>query len=318
MPNLSPSFPSSRQAAHLANAPEKGACDLAGSSAGGRDHAEGGGASREAAGLVLFKTTSAQQPETTSSHRENGVRFISFGVQERRLQRLKRLKSAVWLSGQLHRASAAGFRPDQAWFVTLTYARAGEWRPNHIRAAVDAFRSWCKRRGVECRYTWVAELTGSGRVHYHLICWLPVGVRMTFWDRPRRVKGKRTEPFWPHGSSNTQKAKAGVSYLMKYLSKMGEHHEFPEGLRLYGVGGLTAQARGIRQWQNFPQWVKNDHGVGGVKRIGRSFVDMETGEVLAAMFRRRFVPGGVELEQLRDMPEKVYDHGPWSQWPRID
>lgn len=297
---------------------EWGACAPAGRPEGGRSHAEGGDASREAAGLVLLKTTSAQQTQTTSCHRENEPKFISFGVQERRLQRLKRLKSGVWLSGQLHRVARDGFRPDQAWFVTLTYARPGEWQPNHIRAAVDAFRSWCKRRGVECRYTWVAELTNTGRVHYHLICWLPQGVRMTFWDKPRRVKGKRTEPFWPHGMSNTQQAKAGVSYLMKYLSKMNEEHRFPEGLRLYGVGGLTKDARAIRQWQNLPQWVKHDHGVGGVKRVGRQFVDMETGEVLAAMWRRRFVPGGVELHQLRDMPEKVYDHGPWSNWPRID
>jgi hypothetical protein len=141
---------------------------------------------------------------------------------------------------------------------------------------------------------------------------------MTFWDKPRRVKGKRTEPFWPHGMSNTQQCKAGVSYLMKYLSKMGEEHRFPDGLRLYGVGGLSKDARSIRQWQNLPAWVKRDHGVGGVKRVHGRLVDMETGELLAAMYRRAFVPGGIELYQLRDMPEKVYDHGPWSSWPRID
>lgn len=318
VPSLSPSFPSSRASGQPESWASERACASADLLPGGRDHAEGGGASREAAGLVILKTTSAQQPQTTSCHRENDPKFISFGVLERRAQRLKKLRSTVWTSGQLHRMSRPGFRPDVPWFVTLTYAKPDEWRPNHIRAAVDAFRSWCKRRGIPCRYTWVAELTKTGRVHYHLICWLPQGVRMTFWDKPRRVKGKRTEPFWPHGMSNTQACKAGVSYLMKYLSKMGELHAFPEGMRLYGVGGLDQDARSIRQWQNLPQWVKNDHGVGGVKRFGRQFVDMETGEVLAAMFRRRFVSGGVELIQLRDMPEKLYDHGPWCAWPRIE
>lgn len=298
--------------------PEWGACAPAGRPEGGRSHAEGGDASREAAGLVLFKTTSRQPPTKSGLHREDPCAFINTGIAERRLKRLKRLKSGVWLSGQLHRVDRDGFRPAVPWFVTLTYARAGEWQPNHIRAAVDAFRRWCKRRGVECRYTWVGELTGSGRVHYHLVCWLPQGVRMTFWDKPRRVRGKRTEPFWPHGMSNTQQCKAGVSYLMKYLSKMGEEHRFPDGLRLYGVGGLSKDARAIRQWQNLPAWVKHDHGVGGVKRVRGGFVDMETGELLAAMYRRAFVPGGIELYQLRDMPEKVYDHGPWSNWPRID
>jgi hypothetical protein len=112
--------------------------------------------------------------------------------------------------------------------------------------------------------------------------------------------------------TNTQLLAHGVAYLMKYLSKMGEFHEFPEGLRLYGMGGLSPQAKLIRQWQNLPLWVKCDHGVGDVKRAGRCWVDQSTGEILPDMWRRRFVPGGVELFQLRPMPEKLFDHGPYS------
>lgn len=269
-----------------------------------------------AAGLVLFKTSPTQQPEQPCFHSENGPVIISFDKPAQKLKRLKRLKAGVYLSGQLHNLPRDGFRPDQAHFVTLTYAVDGAWRPDHISEATDAYRRWCKRRGYECRYTWVAELTGRGRVHYHLIAWLPHGKKMTFWDKPRRVKGKTTKPFWPHGMTNGQVAKHGVAYLMKYLSKMGELHEFPEGLRLYGVGGLTPEARQIRTWQNYPQWVKNDHGVGDVVRAGRVFIDLCTGEILPAMYSRHFVPGGVQINQLRDMPEKVYDHGAWCSWPR--
>lgn len=287
-----------------------------GGAAGFRLPAAGGQASREAAGLVLFKTSPGQTSATSPLQRQNDRIIIGFDKPTRKLKRLKRLKSSVWLAGQLQKLPRDGFRPDQAHFVTLTYRDDDAWCPNHIAEATDRFRAWCKRRGVECRYTWVTELTKRGRVHYHLIAWLPVGVRMTFWDKPRKVKGKKTVPFWTHGMSNTQTAKHGVAYLMKYLSKMGEFHEFPDGLRLHGTGGLTKEGRAIRTWQNLPQWVKNDHGVGDIKRTQFGYTDMTTGEILPPMWKSRKCPGGVEITRLRDMTEKIYDHGPYSTYPR--
>lgn len=220
------------------------------------------------------------------------------------------------MGGTLHCLPRDGFRPEQPWFVTLTYRADNQWHANHIAEAMDRYRAWCGRRGVACRYVWVAELTTRGRVHYHLIAWLPHGVRMTFWDRPRRVKGKRTVAFWTHGTSRTEKAKYGVSYLMKYLSKMGELHEFPEGLRLYGMGGLTREQRQIRSWSNLPGWVKRTHGVGEVRRISGALVHVSTGEILPPMYRRQLVPGGLVLHELRQLPPKLYDHGPFSTYPR--
>jgi hypothetical protein len=116
--------------------------------------------------------------------------------------------------------------------------------------------------------------------------------------------------------TNTQPAKAGVGYLMKYLSKLGELTVFPDGLRLYGMGGLTPEGRQIRQWQNLPQWVKNTYGVGDIARAGASFVVQATGELLEPMFRCRVIPGGIEVLQLREMPPKLYDHGAYCTFPR--
>ena len=278
--------------------------------------AAGGPGSAEGAGLVLFKTSPDQTGSTPGLSGENGVSSISFDPVARKVKRLKRLKSGVWMAGQLHCLPKNGRRPDQPWFVTLTYRQDNQWHPNHIAEAMDRYRAWCGRRGVPCRYIWVAELTKTGRVHYHLIAWLPVGTRMTFWDKPRKVKGKKTVAFWTHGMTNTQQAKHGVSYLMKYLSKMGEFHEFPDGLRLYGVGGLSREDRSIRAWSNLPHWVKCTHGVGDVRRLRGALVDMNTGELLPPMYRRQFVPGGVMLYRLRAPPEQVFDHGPWSVYPR--
>jgi hypothetical protein len=111
--------------------------------------------------------------------------------------------------------------------------------------------------------------------------------------------------------TNRQKAKNGVGYLMKYLSKMGDLHEFPEGLRLHGSGGLEQYAKQIRTWYNLPEWVKREYGVGEVKRRGGRLVVMDSGEILEPMFSRQFVPGGMVCKALRDVPERRHD-GPYS------
>jgi hypothetical protein len=113
--------------------------------------------------------------------------------------------------------------------------------------------------------------------------------------------------------TNTQVAKSGVGYLMKYLSKLGELTVFPPRLRLYGCGGLTAQARGVRCWYNLPEWAKRGHGVGELKRQGSRLVVLETGEILPPMYAVKGVPGGMVLTLLRPMPERWHD-GAYSTW----
>lgn len=242
----------------------------------------------EGAGLVPYKTT------------RRAVIDLSPNLCADR--RIKRLKKAVWSSGHLHGLAEKGHRPAQCWFVTLTYRPGVEWSSKHCTKALDGFRNWCASKGVPCRYTWVAEMQGRGAVHYHLLAWLPVGQRMPHWDREtRKIKGMRSA-FWPHGMSNTQPALAGVGYLMKYLSKLGEFHRFPKGLRLYGIGGLDEQGRGVRSWLNLPAWAKPFYGVGDLFRVAGRLVVCATGEVLEAAFRVRIVPGGLEVCPVRELP----------------
>ena len=170
-----------------------------------------------------------------------------------------------------------------AHLVTLTYVGVEDWRADHISQALEQYRRWCRRKGVQCCYLWVAELQKRGAVHYHLMAWLPVGVRMPHWDRPTTAAGRVVRPFWPHGMSNTEQAIAGVGYLMKYLSKGDDKTVFPPHLRLYGVGGLTPQARAVRAWYNLPEWAKREHGVGELRRIGSRLVVADTGELDCAV-----------------------------------
>jgi hypothetical protein len=256
------------------------------------------------AGLVPFKTSLESL--------DLCINIAPSAVAERRV---KRLKKSVWASGHLHGMAQNGFRAAKPWFVTLTYASANGWIPKHVSDAVQAFRKWCMARDYPCRYTWVAEIqpkrlerTGESVVHYHLLAWLPVGVNMPHWDRPTRTpSGRHRAAFWPHGMSNTEIAKSGVGYLMKYLSKLGELTRFPKGLRLYGIGGLCDQGRAVRSWLNLPEWVKSLHGVGEVFRAGAALVVRATGEILEPAYSVRLIPSGLILTKLRELPARWFD-----------
>nr|CRY96668.1 hypothetical protein [uncultured prokaryote] len=189
-----------------------------------------------------------------------------------------------------------------------------DWSADHISHATEQYRRHCARLGVPCRYLWVAELQKRGAVHYHLLAWLPKGIRMPHWDQSFTAPSGRTvRPFWSHGMTNTEVARSGVGYLMKYLSKLGDETVFPPHLRLYGVGGLAPDARTVRTWYNLPEWAKRDHGVGDLKRMGARLIVVETGEILPPMYKRSFSPGAIILTPLRPMPERWHD-GAYSTW----
>lgn len=265
-------------------------------------------------------------PSKTSLEGSSLILFAPSIVAERRVAKLKR---SVWASGHLHGIADQGFRPPVCWFVTLTYADAHGWRPDHMSEALQRFRKWCMRVGVRCRYTWVAEIQdgshradgiGRGAVHYHLLAWLPAGVQMPSWARK---PDRKREKFWPHGRSETEPAKAGVGYLMKYLSKLGEFHRFPKGLRLYGIGGLSDQGRAVRCWHNLPQWAKLGYGVGDLCRKAGRLVVRDSGEILTSPFDVRRVPAGLVLRLARAISKRFSDSqvapgtypGAYSSWP---
>lgn len=276
---------------------------------------EGCRAGAEGPGLVSSKTSPLQNKSISPPQRENGQFQISFSKEKVALRRVKRMKRGIWAAGHLHGMADVGHRPPVAHFVTLTYVGVDDWRADHISAATEQFRRHCARLGVPCRYIWVAELQKRGAVHYHLLCWLPKGVRMPHWDKSfTSPSGRSAGPFWSHGMTNTQVAKSGVGYLMKYLSKLGELTVFPPHLRLSGCGGLTAQARGVRLWYNLPEWAKREYGVGDLRREGSRLIVLETGEILEPMYSSRLIPGGLILTPLRPIPERWHD-GAYSTWP---
>ena len=265
---------------------------------GGLLRGDGGGAS-PSPGLVSSKTSPLQIPIDPASTAR---------------KRIKRLRRSVWAAGHLHGLSTRGHRPPVAHMATLTYVGVHDWRADHISQATEQYRRWCARSKVACRYIWVAELQKRGAVHYHLIAWLPKGVPMPHWDTPISLQsGRLMKPMWSHGMTNTEQCRTGVGYLMKYLSKLGPETIFPPHLRLYGVGGLTPEARSIRSWYNLPEWAKREHGVGDLQRLGSRLIVCDTGEILPPMYSRSFKDGSLLLFPLRDMPPRWHD-GAYSTW----
>lgn len=280
--------------------------------------------SAEGAGFIPLQTSRIENKSNPSLERGKDYFDITFSKPERTEKRVKRLKRSVWASGHLHGLADLGFRAPVCWFVTLTYAEANAWRADHISAATAGFRRWCKRKRIPCRYTWVAEIqprrlirTGEAVVHYHLMAWLPRGVQMPFWDKETTAGARTVSAFWPHGMSQTEKAKSGVGYLMKYLSKLGEFTIFPDHLRLYGIGGLNVEARAVRAWYNLPEWAKNLYGVGDLKRAKKAFLDLETGELIPSLYKCQVIPGGIRLHLQREYPERPPDQvGAYSTFPQ--
>lgn len=114
---------------------------------------------------------------------------------------------------------------------------------------MDHVRKWCGRKGIACRYVWVAELQKRGVIHYHVALWVPRGFVLPKPDK---------QGWWPHGMTRIEVARAAVPYLLKYLSKgMGDTiGSFPKGSRIYGVGGLEHALRRARRWLGLPAFVQ--------------------------------------------------------------
>ena len=157
--------------------------------------------------------------------------------------------------------------PYRVAMITLTYARDGMWEPGHIVGLIKNYREWFRRNAKQCaipelHYVWVMEMTEIGRPHYHIVMWMPEGVKPPLPD---------DQGWWPHGSTEAIFAHSPVGYLAKYASKQesksGRH--MPKGARLWGYGGLKMVERGPVAFALAPTWVKRlvHHESHPVKRV---------------------------------------------------
>ena len=234
------------------------------------DAAPGG----EAAGLVSSKT--------------NGTSESSLILVDREKTRLKRLRCSVLTAARLHVQQKAKWR---VAMYTLTYAPEHDWAPNQISDLIRHIRQWLKRRGVAMRHVWVQEFTKKGRPHYHLLVWLPFGLRVPFLDE---------RGWWPYGMTKMEWAKCAVGYIAKYASKADSLHRPARGARIHGNGGVTDEALLEQRWWRLPSWLRESVGPSDrVRRAavgtGGGFVHPDTGEVYRSPWGVLFIGGKIYI-----------------------
>ena len=208
--------------------------------------------------------------------------------------RAQRLRKSVITGARLHdqEAKTGGFRG--AWyFLTLTYRDGSNSGPRDVSELLKRMRGHFNRaksrtgRWIDqsFRYVWVGELTLKLRPHYHVMVWVPKG--MFFGKVDQRG-------WWPHGSTQIEKARNCVGYLAKYASKFTSliANAFPKGFRTHGVGGLGDESKRELRWWKAPSEARAALGeLADIRKIKGGYFDRLTGEMWPSPWKVTFLFG---------------------------
>lgn len=220
--------------------------------------------------------------------REPGFDWLRTGGVESRMRRMRGGvgHGARVLQGECDADSRKlGRSAYRLMFLTLTYARVGDWQPRHISGFMKCVDIWLRRKGMGgIRCVWVAELQDRGAVHYHVALWLPRRAYVPQADR---------RGWWQWGSTQTARAVAPIRYLQKYVSKTGQKGaEFPRGMRLFGVRGMSKEGAANSRFWRAPEYVRFALLPGSdPRKVKGGWCDRVDGEFVASPWRVHFVPG---------------------------
>jgi hypothetical protein len=148
--------------------------------------------------------------------------------------------------------------------VTPTYRPGVTYDPRQISRTLNALKMWAAREGHFVYWVWRMEFgEQTGRLHYHVMIWLPEGAYMPRWDEAG---------WWPHGMTKTEVARSPVGYMAKYASKqarfVGETTFNTKGARWWGAR-LPPDVRFLVRLRLAPLWVQDKwEQIGGVLKRG--------------------------------------------------
>lgn len=250
-------------------------------------------------GLVSY-STSADGPSLEGSRQFAKRRLGATVVHEidRKKSRLRRMKQGVLTAARLtdEQLRRGSFR-FHALMVTLTYAPGTTTHGKQISAFLAAVRHWLKGHGKKLHYVWTAEMQANGRVHYHVVIWMPSGLTLPKPDK----KG-----WWPHGMSNVITCKTGVGYIAKYASKGETGPEFPRGVRIHGRGGLDLDSARQARWFRAPVEAREFFGeAADIRTVKGGRVDKNSGLFWASPWRLILVWGVPHMFRIEQPTEGV-------------
>ncbi len=239
-------------------------------------------AGREAAGLGLVHSS-------TSDMR---LGRVSIELDPNRIRAMRCRKSII-TGARLHDQEAKKTTRGAWYMLTTTYADDGCSSPRDISELLKRIRGFFDRavrskyrfNRPRFRYLWVGELTARLRPHYHVLIFIPRGIFIPKADR---------QGWWPHGSTNIQKARNAVGYLAKYASKFTEITcgAFPKGFRTHAVGGLGDEAKRELRWWKAPTDAREALGTDAdIRKVQGGYADKLTGDFWPSPWRVFFDKG---------------------------
>ena len=173
--------------------------------------------------------------------------------------------------------------------ITLTYKTNGKFGSKHISVFLDSIRRALKRKGYSLPYVWTLE--SEGRLHYHLMLWLP---------REYKLDLHKLNKWWPWGSNWVENCQSPSAWGC-YLSKCESISKLPRGARLFGYGGLDEEGKAAVILAKLPIWLRAllPNTILVRKITGGGWINMETGEWYQSPYI--WTPFGIILR------EKAYD-----------
>jgi len=137
--------------------------------------------------------------------------------------------------------------PDMQTFITLTFAEESDYKQS--KQFLNNLFNKLRRKYKDLKYLWVLEYGElQGRLHYHLLCNIPIDIKLSTSKEKKSVDHKALEnkfkdKYWRYGWVDIrhldQEGNTNIAlYVATYITKSMENREL-EGYRVYGYSKKT-------------------------------------------------------------------------------
>lgn len=136
---------------------------------------------------------------------------------------------------------------DMNTFITLTFAKEQDYKES--KKSLNILFTKLRKIYENLKYIWVLEYGDlNNRLHYHLLCNIPIDIRLSTSKERKSEDHKRLEnefsiKYWKYGFVDIrqlhQEGNTNIAlYVATYITKSMENKEL-EGFRIYGYSNKT-------------------------------------------------------------------------------
>lgn len=136
---------------------------------------------------------------------------------------------------------------DMNTFITLTFAKEQDYKES--KKSLNILFTKLRKTYEDLKYIWVLEYGDlNNRLHYHLLCNIPIDIRLSTSKERKSEDHKRLEnefsmKYWKYGFVDIrqlhQEGNTNIAlYVATYITKSMENKEL-EGFRIYGYSNKT-------------------------------------------------------------------------------